>query len=92
MITDEQVEHIGLLARIKIDDTQKRSYAEKLNPVLEYFAKLDEIDTDVEPTYHVFDRTNVFRDDIMTPSLSKEEVLRNAPSTKGDYIKAPRIV
>lgn len=92
MITDEEVEHIGLLARIKIDDAEKKSYAEKLNSVLDYFAKLDEIDTDVEPTYHVFGHTNVLRDDVVVPSLPQAEILKNAPATKGDYIKAPRIV
>ena len=56
MITKEDVEHIGWLARIEINEQETVEYMEKLNSVLEYFGQLDELPTeDVPPTYHVAD-------------------------------------
>ncbi|UCC34084.1 MAG: aspartyl/glutamyl-tRNA amidotransferase subunit C, partial [Candidatus Bathyarchaeota archaeon] len=46
----------------------------------------------VQPTYHVLDLMNVYREDEATSSMSTEEALRNAPKKEKKFIKAPRIV
>ena len=92
MITPEEVEHIGWLARIKLTGDEKAQYAEQMNDILEYFGKIDEIKTDVEPTYHVLELHNVFRDDVASGSLEQDTVLANAPKEKDGFFKAPRIV
>ncbi|MCD4806975.1 MAG: Asp-tRNA(Asn)/Glu-tRNA(Gln) amidotransferase subunit GatC [Methanococcoides sp.] len=93
MITKDEVEHVGWLARIAIDDAEAEDYAVKLSSVLDYFGQLDEVDTEgVEPTYHVADIMNVFREDVVTPSLDQKDVLTNTAEEKDGYIKAPRII
>lgn len=92
MITPEQVEHIGWLARIKLSEEEKKRYAEQLNDILDYFGKIDELKTDVEPTYHVLALHNVFREDIASDSLEQKEALVNAPEEKDGHFKAPRII
>lgn len=92
MITKEDVEHIGWLARIEIDVLEADTYAAQLNSVLDYFGQLDEIDTDdVSPTYHVVDVANVFREDVVVKSLSQEKVLENTEHKQEGYFKGPRI-
>ena len=93
MITKEDVEHISWLASIKIEDEEKDEFVEQFNSILEYFHKLDEVDTDgVEPTYRVVDLANIFREDVARKSLSQEEALKNAPRRENGYFKSPRIV
>jgi aspartyl-tRNA(Asn)/glutamyl-tRNA(Gln) amidotransferase subunit C len=93
MITREDVEHIGWLASIKIEDEEKDEFVEQFNSILEYFHQLDEVDTEeVPPTYRVVDLSNIFRDDVSCKSLSQEEALRNAPRSMDGYFKSPRIV
>ncbi len=92
MITPEEVEHIGWLARIKLTGEEKEQYAEKMNDILDYFGKIDEIKTDVEPTYHVLELHNVFRDDVTFSSLEQDAALANAPKVKDGFFKAPRIM
>jgi aspartyl-tRNA(Asn)/glutamyl-tRNA(Gln) amidotransferase subunit C len=93
MITREDVEHIGWLASIKIEDEEKDEFVEQFNCILEYFHQLDEVDTDgVVPTYRVVDLVNIFRDDEASNSLSQEEALKNAPRLEQGYFKSPRIV
>ena len=93
MITKEEVEHVGWLARIEIHESEAEAYAEKLNTVLDYFSQLDEVDTEnVSPTYHVADIVNVFREDVVRPSLPQERVLSNTENKKEGNFLAPRIM
>ncbi|MBC7085500.1 MAG: Asp-tRNA(Asn)/Glu-tRNA(Gln) amidotransferase subunit GatC [Methanomethylovorans sp.] len=93
MITKEEVEHVGWLARIEIHENEAQDYAEKLSAVLEYFSQLDEVNTEnVEPTYHVADIVNVFRDDVIRLSLPQEEVLSNTDKKQEGNFLAPRIM
>ncbi|OPY24639.1 MAG: aspartyl/glutamyl-tRNA amidotransferase subunit C [Methanomethylovorans sp. PtaU1.Bin073] len=93
MITKEEVEHVGWLARIEIHKSEAQAYAEKLNAVLDYFSQLDEVDTEnVPPTYHVADIINVFREDVIKPSMPQEEVLSNTEKKQEGNFLAPRIM
>jgi len=93
MITREDVEHIGWLASIKIEDEEKDELVRHFNSILEYFHQLDEVDTEnVEPTYRVVELDNIFREDVACGSLTQEEALKNAPRRENGYFKSPRIV
>ena len=92
MITKEDVEHIGWLARIEINEQETAEYMEKLNSVLEYFGQLDELETEnVAPTYHVAELFNVFREDVEEASLSQEVVLANTEHKEDGAFRAPKI-
>ena len=83
LITKDQVEHIAWLARIKITEEEKEKFTSLFNDILEYFQKIDEVDTtDVEFTFHGVELKNVFREDVVRPSLSKEDIFKNAPKKK----------
>lgn len=93
MITKEEVEHVGWLARIEIHESEAQAYAEKLNAVLDYFSQLDEVNTEnVPPTYHVADIINVFREDVVKPSMPQEKVLSNTEKKQEGNFLAPRIM
>ena len=92
-LSKKDVEHVALLAHIELSEQEKALFTEQFNDILEYFKKLDMVDTEgVEPTYHVLDLSNVSRTDEPKPSLYTEEALKNAPKKEKKFIKAPRIV
>ena len=95
MITSKDLTHIGWLARLELSEKDKEEYAPKLNPVLDYFSELDEVDTEgVEPTYHILALSNVFREDEVNTkgSLNQNEALSNARSLQDGFFKAPRMM
>ena len=92
MIDEEEVDHITLLARIKVQDKDKGKYVDKINQILEYFQILDEIPEEVEPLFQVFENMNVFREDSPEPSLEQKEVLKNPKKVKDGYITGPRML
>lgn len=92
-LSKKEVEHVAWLAHIELSEQEKTLFTEQFNEILDYFKKIDEIDTEgVEPTYHVLDLKNVSRKDETTPSLPIEEALKNAPKREKKFFKAPRIV
>lgn len=92
LLTIEEVEHIAGLAKITLKDSEKELFREQMERILEYFKKIDELGLEgVEPTTHVLEISNVFREDAATESLPPEEVLANAPRKEDKYFKAPRV-
>lgn len=93
MITADQVEHVAQLARLALQADEKQQLTEQLNAILTYMEQLNEVPTDgVEPTTHVLDLANVWRDDVVQDSLGAETALANAPETTHHFFVVPRIV
>jgi len=81
------------LARIKVSQDEIAQYQQQLSRILEYMAKLNELDTkDVPPFTHPLELTNVFREDRAGQSLKTDQALENAPRTNGPYFSVPKAV
>ncbi len=87
----KQIEHIANLARLKLTEKEKRKFQKELSLILDWVDKLKEVDIkDVEPMGQVTGLENVIRKDKVKPSNTKEQILKNAPMRKGDYIKTKK--
>lgn len=92
-ISREQVEHVAKLARLAVTDEEKGVFARQLSSILTYVETLNRLDTtSVEPTSHVLPIQNVFREDEVRPSLSREQAFANAPDTDGGCFRVPKII
>lgn len=92
-LTKEELNQLAFLARLELSEEELVTLGGYLNRLLESFEKLRELDTEnVEPTSHTVPVCNVFRGDEVKPSLSREEVLANAPAEKDGTFEVPRIV
>ncbi|MBS7606362.1 MAG: Asp-tRNA(Asn)/Glu-tRNA(Gln) amidotransferase subunit GatC [Candidatus Bathyarchaeia archaeon] len=92
-VSKSEVEHIAWLAHIELTEEEKELFTEQFNRILDFFRKIDEVDTNnVPPTYHVLELVNVYRKDEVGEPLPKEEVLKNAPRREDDFFKSPKIV
>lgn len=93
MITRDDVEYVANLARLILNEQEIEKMTDELGAIIEFANSLSELDTkDVDPTAHVFDIYNVFRDDEVKPSFSREDILKNAPSHDDACIKVPKVV
>ena len=58
--------------------------------MLGHAADVEALDLDdVPPTSHPYPLTNVLRDDVVTPSLDRAEVLAQAPDVEDHQFKVP---
>lgn len=75
-----EVEHIAELARLSLTDREKALFREQLSAILDYAAAIQQVDTSaIPPTATVLPLRNVMREDIVAPSMPREDVLANAP-------------
>jgi aspartyl-tRNA(Asn)/glutamyl-tRNA(Gln) amidotransferase subunit C len=92
-ITIDEVKHVANLARLAITEEEAEKFTQQLDSIISFAEQLNELDTEhVEPTSHVLDMKNVFREDISQKGLSVEEVLKNAPEHENGQVKVPSII
>jgi len=92
MIAEDDVRYVAKLARLRLDDDEIPRMTEELARILAHIDKMSELDIDdVPPTAHVLDVANVTRADRVTPGLTREDALRNAPAVADDCFRVPRM-
>ena len=92
-ISRDEVRHVARLAKLALTDAEEELMTDQLGSILDFIAKLEELDTtDVEPTYHAVEMSNVMREDESRPSPPLDEVLKNAPQSQGPFFLVPRIL
>lgn len=89
MVTEHDVQHIAELADVGINKEELGTFTAQFNAILDYFDTLDTVKGDTLGKSELF---NVLREDVVEPSLSQDEVLKNAPFTEDGFIKAPRVM
>ena len=92
-IDQAQVRKVARLSRLDLTDAEVEEFTGQLSAILDYVAKMNELDTtDVEPLAHCLPINNVFRDDCVKESLGTEKTLANAPQRDGEFFKVPKIL
>ncbi|MBN1515705.1 Asp-tRNA(Asn)/Glu-tRNA(Gln) amidotransferase subunit GatC [Candidatus Sumerlaeota bacterium] len=92
-ISEEQVRHVATLSRLEFSDAEIQEFSREMNQILDYFVKLNELDTEgVPPGSHPLKTSNVLREDIPRESLSNELALSNAPDKEEGFFKVPQIL
>ncbi len=93
MPTDIDIAKVAALARIALSADELEQYGRELGDILEHAERVQALPTDdVPPTSHVLVMTNAFRADEVTPSLSRDEILEQAPDAVDGYFRVPRIL
>lgn len=92
-IREKDVDHIASLARLELSENEKRLFQDQLSSILQYIDKLKEIDVkSIQPTSHVHEFNNVYRNDRCEMSLSSKEALKNAPDMIENFYKVLKII
>ena len=92
-ITREEVAHLAVLARLALTEEELDHYAEQLDVSLTSVARVSEVaGQDVPPTSHAIPLQNVFREDVVAPSLTSAQALSGAPASEDERFRVPRIL
>ncbi len=92
-ITRDEVAHLARLARLAVSEQELDVFAGQLDVILGSVARVQEVaGEDVPPTSHAVPLTNVFRADVVTPCLDRDEVLAAAPAAEDGRFRVPRIL
>ncbi len=92
-ITKDTLKYVANLARIELDDKELGNFTKQLDRILEYIHKLKKLDVSkLEPTSHVLEMKNVYREDRVKDSLPASEVIKNAPEKEENLFKVKKII
>ena len=92
-VTENDVKVVASLSRLNISSEESVEVITQLDKFLTYVENLQAIDTTkIEPTTYAVPMQNVFRADIIKPSLARELALSNAPLKEEGYFKVPRVL
>ena len=92
-VNNKLVEHLAHLSRLDFDDDSKEKMKFDFEKMLDFVAKLEEVDTDnVEPLSYMSSELNILREDKVEQVLTQEQALKNAPVNDTDYIRIPKVI
>ena len=88
----EITESLSKLARLSFEGEEKEKIKNDLNRIVGFMDTLNELDTDgYEPLIYMNQEVNRLREDEITTTLEKDEILKNAPKKDSDYFRIPKV-
>ena len=92
-LSRDDVANLARLARIEMSEAELISLSSEFTVILDAVARVQEVaGADVEPTSHPLPLRNVFRPDVVIPSLSPADALSGAPAQEEQRFRVPQIL
>ena len=92
-LSRDDVAKLAALARIEMSDEELTNLASQFGMILDAVARVQEVNLDgVVATSHPQPIVNVFRADVVLPSLTSEQALSGAPAQEEDRFRVPQIL
>ncbi|MFY8027315.1 MAG: Asp-tRNA(Asn)/Glu-tRNA(Gln) amidotransferase subunit GatC [Aquiluna sp.] len=92
-VTPDLVRHLASLARILVTEEEVNKLTGELSVIVDAVASVNKaVSGDVVPTSHPIPMSNVFREDVVLPSLTQAEALSAAPDSAEGRFKVPAIL
>ena len=92
-LSRDDVAKLASLARIEMSDEELVSLSNEFTVILDAVARVQEVaGADVVATSHPLPLRNVFRPDVVIPSLSPADALSGAPAQEEQRFRVPQIL
>lgn len=92
-IDTNTVKHVATLVRLGISEEEAQAFSGQFTSIIDYFNMLNEVDTqDVPPASEITNNKNVLREDVVKPSMNREEFLKSVPQREGGFVKVPTVL
>jgi len=85
------IDHVARLARLRLTEDERARYAVQLNQVLGHFASLAALPPGAGDAAPEVDAA-ALRADAPGPTLTPDDLLRNAPAGRDGQVLVPRVV
>lgn len=92
-VTDTLIEKLCLLSRLEFNMDEKESIKKDLNSMLHFVEKINELNLDdVEPLTDISENRNIFREDKVIETITREDALKNVPDHTEEFIQVPKVM
>jgi len=92
-LNKNDIEHIADLSMLNLSKKEIEGYTSDMKELIAFAEQINEVETEgVDISAFALDTYNVFRKDEIKPSLDRESLLQNAPSSNGEAYQLPAIL
>jgi len=94
MLDVEEIDKIANLARLELNEQEKKMYASQLSVVFDYVKMLEEVETEgIQETCQVTGLEDVFREDIVKEcdEETRKKLIEQFPERVGDLLKVKKV-
>lgn len=96
-VTRDQIKHIAMLSRLRLDESELDRYVDEFNEILEYVSKLNDCDTTGVDWHHNlgdYKGTVLAEDELYDYEITREDFLKNASHNRNKlgYVRTSKIV
>ena len=89
----DMVKHVAFLVRLGISEEEAQAFSKQFTSIIDYFHLLNEVDTrDTPSAAQTAGVQNLMREDVVTPSMPREDFLQNVPQREGGFVKVPLVL
>ena len=89
----DQVQHIAVLARLRLDEDEFAETVEKLSRIVDFVDQLSQAATDnVVPMAHPINESQRLRVDQVTEADDRDHFQQNAPSVDNGLYLVPKVI
>jgi len=92
-LSKDQVQHIAMLARLKLSENEYAESVEKLSKIVDFVDQLSQADTTgVIPMAHPLDAAQRLRPDAVTEAVERDRYQENAVSVADGLYLVPKVI
>ena len=92
-IDSASIERIAELSKLSLSVEQKDDIINQLTNIISSIDIINSLELDdIEPSEHIVDLPDIFREDCIKDSLSIEDTLKNAPQKNETFFKVPKVL
>ena len=92
-LSRSDIANLARLARIDMSDAELDALSGELDVILNAVARVQEVaQPEIPATSHPLPLKNVYRPDVVQPSLSNAEALSGAPASEDERFRVPQIL
>ena len=92
-ISEEILNNISSLSKIRIDEKIKSDLVKDLESILKMVGEMNKIDTSgIEPMSHPLEEADNLRKDKATKEIKRDEYQKSAPQTNDGFYLTPKVI
>ena len=92
-VNDALVTKLASLAKLRFSASEQEAIKNDLERMISFVQKMDEVDTgNVEPLQHMAAAQNIWREDMVQGSCTKDDALKNATTHNDNFFMVPKVI
>ncbi len=92
MINIEELDKIAKIARLSLEDSEKKALLKDIENILAAFSEIENLEESEKELFYATESKNPLREDSSPVEYPSEKILEVAPKKEDNYFKVPKLL